>query len=175
MEQLVMALRSTYSQSPNGENAVYGFQHEDEGAGARSSDRICWVKLGGALIGKDNPLSGSPHRVEFFVTKDKKSRGVAAARAWGMLTMDDFDPEEVEPVVLSSHVQGFDCRVSTGELDENDAIEWEDEWEDTNRIPHYVEVTLFMDPLAEDESPVEIKRVIEIPIKIGSPVQKKTP
>jgi hypothetical protein len=50
------------------------------------------------------------------------------------------------------------------EADMEDEIEWIDEWEDTNRLPYSVEVTLWMDPVEEDDDPIELKRVVQVPL-----------
>jgi hypothetical protein len=48
---------------------------------------------------------------------------------------------------------------------ENGEIDWEEEWTDelTNKLPRYVEVTLYLQPLDEGESPFEMRRLLEIP------------
>ena len=43
-------------------------------------------------------------------------------------------------------------------------IEWLDNWEMTNRLPAFVELTLYLEPLEEGGQPVEIKRVVDIPV-----------
>jgi hypothetical protein len=50
------------------------------------------------------------------------------------------------------------------EADIEDEIEWIDDWEDTNRLPYSVEVTLWMDPVEEGDEPIELKRVVQIPL-----------
>ena len=39
-----------------------------------------------------------------------------------------------------------------------------DEWEFTNSLPRLVEITVYLDPLEEFGDPVELKRVVEIPL-----------
>jgi hypothetical protein len=62
-------------------------------------------------------------------------------------------------------VIGFNCRM----LDKDNPIKdkelnWQDEWDYSNCIPKAVEVTLFMRPNKENEDPLEVKRVVEIPM-----------
>ncbi|MBN1557522.1 MAG: hypothetical protein JW951_05180, partial [Lentisphaerae bacterium] len=58
---------------------------------------------------------------------------------------------------------GFNCRPAF-ELDEEEGIDWLDEWEDTNRIPLYVEVTLYTEPAEEGGDPVAVRRAVSIPV-----------
>ena len=71
-------------------------------------------------------------------------------------------PEDEEPVYLSTRVVGFNCRVAYRKID--DDIEWLDEWIETNRLPTTVELSLYLEPLEEGQSPVEVKRVLGIPL-----------
>lgn len=165
IEQLSMALRSAYfpSAKPGGD-ATYGFSMEDNGDGPYSSDTISWAKLGTSLVGSDCPFAGSPHRVQFFVGTDEESEQVARIRAWPLFGQDeDFDPEQdVEPMTLSRGITGFNCRPAF-EM-KNDEIDWLDEWEETNRLPRLVEITLYLKPLEEGGEPLEIKRVVTLPV-----------
>ena len=43
-------------------------------------------------------------------------------------------------------------------------IEWLDEWEYTNKLPTVVELTLYLQPMKEGDEPVEVKRIIGIPV-----------
>jgi prepilin-type N-terminal cleavage/methylation domain-containing protein len=164
MEQLTMALRSAYYPDAGAMSPPHGFWMEDGGDAADASDVISWVKQGGALVGQDDTLAGGPHRVVFAVADDDETGArVARVKAWRLAGQaEEFDPEEdVAAVTLSRHVRGFNCRTAY-EKDE-EGIDWLDVWEDTNRLPVYVEITLSMDPLADGEDPVEIKRALTIP------------
>ena len=44
------------------------------------------------------------------------------------------------------------------------AVEWEDEWEPTNRIPAAVEITLYLEPLEKGDRPVAITRAVGLPV-----------
>jgi len=86
-----------------------------------------------------------------------------AVRAWRLHGQaDTFDPAQLPPVFLSSRVLGFNCRTAYEKKD--DEIDWLDDWEETNRLPTVVELTLYLEPLDKDEPPVEVKRVLGIPV-----------
>jgi len=159
MSQLVMALRSAYYPE-GGVRGEYGFQHIDSGDGPEAEDEISWVKLGGALIGGSQNYADTPHRVRFFLDDNENGNRSAAVVSWRLDGQpDDFDPDELPPVFLSSRVKGFNCRTAF-RLDANGKIEWEDESEDTNSIPAWVEITLYIEPVVEKDPPVELKRIV---------------
>jgi len=160
VDQLVMGLRSAYYPEQNG--AEYGFWHEDGGDDEDARDEICWVKLGGSLIGRNSRFAETPHRVRFFIGDDEEGDSAAAVKAWRLQgQVEDFDPDEIEPVFLSKHVTGFNCRMAY-ELDSDDEIDWLDEWEDdlTNKIPTVVEITLYVEPANVGDEAIELKRII---------------
>lgn len=162
MEQLIMALRSMYVPE-SGSTGEYGFWHEDNGDDADSSDVISWVKIGSSFVGADCPFAGSPHRVRFSVEEDDDDNKVVAIKAWRLLGQpEDFDSEDVEPFEISKRITGFDCKVAYQIVDNE--IEWLDEWEQTNRIPTAIEVTLFLEPTEKDGEPIEIKRIVGVPV-----------
>ena len=167
IEQLVMGLRSAYCPEVRGGSVQYGLLTKDEGSGESASDSICWVKVGTALVGSDCPFSGSPHRVKFSVEQDENGNKGVAIRAWRLQGQvvgkdEDFDPDKIPPVFLPSKIIGFNCRTAWQKV--NDQIDWQDEWEETNRIPTVVELTFYLEPLHEGESPVELKRAVGIPV-----------
>ena len=162
IQQLVMGLRSAYY--PDGTKGAgapeYGFWHEDNGEGENAEDEICWVKLGGALVGRDSSFAETPHRVRFLLEDDEDGDSAAAVVAWRLQGQpEDFDPDELDPMFLSKRVVGFNCRTAW-QLDEDGEIDWLDEWEETNKIPTIVEVSLYVEPIVEGDDPVEMKRVI---------------
>lgn len=163
MDQLIMALRSAYYPDSRRPDALYGFQHEDSAQRGGDSDVISWVKLGTALIGEDQPFVGSPHRVMFSVREDEHGRPAAAVTAWQVFgQMDDFDPDDLPPIFLSDRIVGFNCRAAYRMVD--DEIEWHDQWEYTNQLPTAVELTLYIQPPDKNDPPMEIKRVLGIPV-----------
>jgi len=168
MDQLVLGLRSAYMPDSAVGQDKYGFSIEDNGDSPNSSDMVTWVKLGAALVGHDsreleNPEA--PHRIEFFVEEDEQGESAAAVRAWSLLGQpEDFEPGDVEPSFIARRIVGFNCRMQDPEADAEEEIEWIDEWEDTNRLPYSVEVTLWMNPVEEDDDPIELKRVVQVPL-----------
>jgi prepilin-type N-terminal cleavage/methylation domain-containing protein len=163
IQQLVMGLRSAYFPSDTkGGDVEYGFVHTDGGDGADAEDEISWVKLGGALVGRDCPFMETPHRVRFFVGSDEEGDLAATVVSWQLQGQsDDFDEDDVDPIFLSKRVVGFNCRMAW-ELDEEEDIEWLDEWEETNRVPTVVELTLYVEPALEGDDPVELKRIVGV-------------
>jgi prepilin-type N-terminal cleavage/methylation domain-containing protein len=165
MEQLVMGLRSSYYT-----DAACGFWLTDDGDGSSARDSISWVKMGSALVGTESPIGGAPHRIVFTLDKDGPGEPAVSVKAWRLRGLaEDFDPDkDVAPVLISRGIVGFNCRVEDPKAAKNakddQSIEWGDEWEDTNRIPEYVELTLYMTPLERGEDPVEVKRVVCIPV-----------
>lgn len=82
------------------------------------------------------------------------------------LQRDSSRPSDDAPMIgLSPRVVGFNCRM----LDKDQPMKdeepnWQDEWDFSNSIPKAVEITLYMQPVQEDEEPVEVKRIMEIPL-----------
>jgi len=162
VHQLVMGLRSAMYPDSKEVPKLYGFQHQDVGFRADAADTISWVKLGSALVGKNCPYAGSPHRVEFSVMEDESGEPRVAVRSWQLHGQpEDFEPEDVEPLFLPSRITGFDCRAAYRKVD--DEIDWLDEWDETNKLPTVVEITLYMEPIEEGGAPIEIKRRVGIP------------
>ena len=163
IEQLCMGLRSAYYASAGTNDGVYGFWMTDRGGDEDAQDSISWVKIGSSLVGKGRVYSRSPHRVTFTMRKDKEGKACPAVRAWRTYGQaEDFDPEDIEFEALSRRVVGFNCRTAYEEVDEE--WEWLDEWEETNKLPRVVEITLYVEPLEPGEDSVEIKRVVSIPV-----------
>jgi prepilin-type N-terminal cleavage/methylation domain-containing protein len=169
IEQLVMGLRSAVWRGRGD-----GFWLRNEGSGPYAADAISWVKAGPALIGEESEAAKSLHRIEFTVRKNPDAEKPGAAiTAWGddYLQPEEFDPSRLTPVFLSSRIVGFDCRAATNNF-ERETIDWQDTWEDetgpgmnlTNRLPFYVELTLYLEPLEEGEAPVAVKRCVEVPV-----------
>lgn len=169
MEQLVGGLRQARYRDRND-----GLQLEDNGNGPDAHDVLSWVKEGSDLVGEDNPLAKTFHRVKFFIGHDKESGQAGAVyTAWGdtYLQPDDFDAEALPPEILSDRVVGFDVRVATNNF-ESDTLHWLETWDEkmgagdnqSNHVPRFVEVTLYLKPLDEHEPPVQMQRWVDIPI-----------
>jgi len=165
MEQLVSGLRSAYYPDTGAQSEEYGFSFGDGGDGPGARDSISWVKIGRALVGEDCGFVESPHRVNVFVEDGKEASGLMV-KAWRVdLQLDDFDPETIQPVSLSPRVMGFNCRMlDKDQPDKNDEPNWQDEWSYSNCIPKAVEITLYMTPPKEGDEPLEVKRIVEIPL-----------
>jgi len=167
MEQLVSGLRSAFFPSTGSDagSSEYGFRLEDNGSDDQARDAISWVKTGVSLLRMDDPLSQGLHRVQVSVENDEDARLSVAIRAWRpFVSIDALKPDEIAPFFISGKIVGLSFRVSTNCTDEG--WEWDEEWEDdaTNHVPHAIEVTLYMNALEENEQPVEIKRLVEMPI-----------
>lgn len=168
IEQLTGALRAARYRSGDD-----GLILKKQGTGARAQDSITWVKEGPDLVGSDSPLAKTFHHIRFTIGEEKGGQAGALYSAWGdeYLQPEDFDPDDLEPALLSDRVVGLAVRVATNNF-ENDKIEWLDKWEGTcasggdltNHLPRFVEVTLFLKPLDEGEPPIEMRRLVDIPI-----------
>ena len=145
----------------------YGLILVDDGDGATARDSISWVKTGSALLGPEDALWRGLHRVQITVEEDEDGLPAIATRVWRPYgNAIDFNPDEIEPFFISEKVIGINFRVAK-EADSDEGWEWEDEWEAlefTNRLPMAVEVVLYLEPIDEFKDPVEIKRVVEIPV-----------
>lgn len=167
MEQLVSGLRSAYYPDAGMQVDKYGFQFYEGGEGPEARDGISWVKIGRALVGEACGFADSPHRINVFV--DDGGRDVAgglAVSAWRVdLQLDDFEPSELKPVSLSPRVVGLNCRMLDKDQPmKNDEPNWQDEWSFSNSIPKAVEITLYMEPPNKRDDPLEVKRIVEIPM-----------
>ncbi len=167
MDQLVHGLRSAYfpAAHTNSGNGSYGFALNGGGSGPYARDKFSWVKTGASLLGLNNPLQTGVHRVQVSIENDEDDRSCVAVRSWRPYGIPDgFVPDNMEPFFVSAKAMGIVCRVSTNLTD--DGWEWENVWQDaaTNHLPLAVEITLYMEPLHEDEEPVKMKRLVEIPV-----------
>ena len=165
LDQLAMALRSAYT-APSTNAGAYGFWLTDDGDGDQARDKVSWVKIGPALVGRDSPLANAPHRIEVSIASRDNGDPGFAIKAWRPFAEPDgFDPERLEPQILSKDIVALNCRVATNATD--DKLEWSSEWDDTNKLPMTVEITLYLKPLAHGESPVQMARAVTIPVVSG--------
>ncbi len=168
IEQLVGALRSARYRGPED-----GLILKKKGGGQTSEDSLTWVKEGSDLVGSDTYMAKTFHHIRFFIGTDRSGNPGAFYTAWGdeYLQAEDFDPDDLEPQLLSDRVVGLNIQVATNDF-ENEKIEWMDEWEGrcvaggdlTNHLPRFVQVTLYLKPLDEGEPPIEMRRLVDIPI-----------
>ncbi len=167
MEQLVNGLRCAFyppSKATNS-NTDYGFVLEKHGSDQEARDMISWVKTGAALLGPEHAFYRGLHRVRIAIEEDTDGVPVVACRAWWpYLDPDSLDPMQIDPFYVTGKVQGMSCRVATNRTDEG--WEWQDDWENeaTNHLPLVVEITLYLDPIDSEDEPVEMKRMVEIPV-----------
>ncbi len=163
MDQLVMGLRSAYFPATTSGMSDYGFELEDFGTGEYGGDKISWTKLGSALVGSDCPFAGSPHRVQFYIDDDEEGELSVTVKSWRIQgQMEDFDSEKIKPTYLSRRIRGFNCRPAFEKVEGE--YEFLDEWEHTNNLPLVVELTLYFEPVGKSDKPVEVKRVVQIPV-----------
>ncbi len=164
MEQIVNGLRSAYAPDSAASISAYGLWMDDGGSGDSARDTISWVKLGPALVGTDSGLAGAPHRVRVGIETDTDGEPVVGVTAWRPYAQpEDFDASRLQSVMLSREIVGLNVRMTTNAVDRE--IDWQDTWEDerTNRLPSWVEVTLYLRPLDSGDRPVELKRLVAIP------------
>lgn len=168
MEQLVSGLRSAYYPDTGTQLDEYGFQFHEGGEGPEARDGISWVKIGRALVGEECGFSDSPHRIGTWVEDggDRGSSGLMIAAHRVDLQLDEFDPEkDVTPILLSPRVVGLNCRMLDKDQPmKDDEPNWQDEWSFSNCIPKAVEITLYMAPAKESDDPIEVMRIVEIPM-----------
>jgi len=154
MEQLVLSLRSAafFGTAPG----VYGFRL-DPGGGEYPRDEISWVTSSSSLIPPDSPLANGLFRITVGIEDNDDGDPAVAVRAYPHLAEEE--DTRVDPWYISTEVKGLECRTYNAE-DEY----WENRWEDTNAIPSLVEITLYLDPIEKYGDPVEMKRLVEIPV-----------
>ena len=159
MEQIVSVIRSVayFSSAPG----TYGFWLEDNESGKFPADEISLVTSSAALMPIDSATAIGLHRIYITIDDNDDGDPSVAISAHPHLADPEEDDLDIEPWYVSTMVKGFDCR-TFNEEDED----WEDEWEDTNAIPKFIQITLYMDPLEKYGDPVEISRVIELPVSV---------
>lgn len=156
MNQLTAALRSM-SFSEN-KPEVYGFRIETNPDG-EGEHTISWVTDSGAFMPPGDPAAHGRHRIEVGAGEDEDGAEGLVVTVWPYLA----DEDEVEKTsrLVSENIKGLKCQL----YDMHDGEErWRDDWEYSNAIPGLVEITLYAEPLREDDDPVEFRRLIEIPL-----------
>ena len=134
LNQLIIALRSSYYPESGGEN--YGFfdPYDREGERPSDSDIIEWTKKGSALIGSENAIADAPHRVRVMILEEgdtedgdddkfEKFKFREPIKKTGLYARAFVDPalasssEEKEtreyyaqPTLVADGVVGFRCR-----------------------------------------------------------------
>lgn len=156
VEQLVSALRSEAFFQNNAK--VYGFWLDDMGTQSHAHDEISFVTSSSAFIPSDSPLQNALHRIWITIGQDQNGKEGLAVRALPHI-MKELDKNKSDPWIVSTRVKGFDCQV----YDFQDK-DWEDDWEDTNKIPNLVKITVTISPVHEEDPDLVISRIVEIPI-----------
>lgn len=152
MEQLVAALRSAayFHNRPD----KFGFWLMGRG----EQDELSWVTAGSAFMPPGSPLAQGLHRIWVSIESNDDGDDAFTVRAFPHL-QEEIEKDDAEAWYISSRIKGLDCRTWNSE-DEA----WDDEWEDTNKVPGLVEITLFLEPLEKYGAPVKISRLVELPI-----------
>lgn len=170
LDQLAAALKSAYYPNTGQSTYEYGFAFQDGGDEERTSDTIEWTKTGATLVGEQSAFAEIPHRTVVRVAKvGSRRRGNEGlcVRAWRQaLNPDDFEPEQVEWLLLAPRVIGFNCRML--DLDnpiKDDQPNWVDEWSHSNALPSKVELTLYLSPPDDRKGkPLKMQRIVSIPM-----------
>ena len=134
LNQLIIALRSSYYPEEGGEN--YGFfdPYDREGSRPRDSDIIEWTKKGSALIGSENAMADSVHKVRVMILEEgdtedgddeefEKFRFKEPVKKTGLYARAFVDPALAyqgtekdtqefyqQPTLVADGVVGFRCR-----------------------------------------------------------------
>lgn len=124
MGQLSMAIRSAYYPDASKPSPAHGMVLVNDGEETESHDTLSWVKLGGALVGKDWKDSESPHKIEVRALAEGESSepgfetGGLMVRAWRTTALpEDFDPEDedfkdyTKPYLVSPDVVAMEIKV----------------------------------------------------------------
>ncbi len=152
IDQLVSALRSTAYFPLKPER--YGFWLVNQG----EQDEVSWVTSGTAFMPPDSPLAQGVHRLMVSIESDENGKDAFTVRAFPHLA-EELEKKDATSWAISTRVKGLNVRVWNPQ-DEA----WDDEWEDTNKIPGLIEVTLTMESPGEYEPPVKIARLVQIPL-----------
>lgn len=160
IEQVVGALRSA-AFFPNNPKK-YGFWLKDQGTQSSAHDEISFVTSSSAFIPTDSPMQNSLHRLFVGTGSDKSGHEGLAIRAAPHMKKD-LDPDSLDVWIVSSRVSAFDCQVY-----DFDTKDWTDIWENTNKIPNLVKVTMTIKPVHEDDPPLVVSRIVQIPLSEAS-------
>jgi prepilin-type N-terminal cleavage/methylation domain-containing protein len=202
LSQVTSALRSMYYPHDGQQDGRYGFilSNNGDGEDADSSDVIEWSKIGRAIVGNKSSVADSVHRVRIMVLEEGNSdwkKEIAETGLYARLCPDaalrgdqedvDFSFENNEmyqPVLISSGVCGFNCRVvkeppkTSSSDNENEEKDFEDEFAESNAVPYKVELSFRMidpDTRAYRSGAAPIVRIVRIPIYEQSLDGKVTP
>ena len=160
IEQVMTALRSATFFQGNGK--VYGFWLDDNGTQSSAHDEVSFVTSSSAFMPSGSPYQNNLHRIFIGIDSDDEGREGLAVRALPHMKKD-IEKRDAPVWIVSSRVAGFDCQVYDFERKS-----WSDDWDNTNKVPNLVKVTLTIKPPHEGDPPLTLSRVIEIPIATAS-------
>lgn len=191
LSQVTAALRSMYYPHDGKQDDRYGFVLHDNGDGRDpdSSDVIEWSKTGRTIVGNRSSVADTVHRVQIMVLEEgddrKWTRPIRQTGLYARLCPDsalrpddadiDFsfaNEEMYAPVLISSGICGFNCRVvpqkDEGDSDtENDKSSFKDAFDNSNAVPYKVELSFTMidpDGRAYRSGAAPIVRIVRIPV-----------
>lgn len=176
LHQVVSGLRSMYYPHDGKQDDKYGFVLVNNGDGETpdDSDVIEWSKCGSAIVGNENAVGDSVHRVRLMILEEGNNDYKEEIQKTGLYARlcsdsalnpkdDEVDaPDDgygfsnndlYQPVLIAPGVVGFNCRVLKTMEDakkadrsdgENDASLFEDEFSESNSVPYKVELTFHM-------------------------------
>ncbi len=160
LTQLSSALRSMAFFEETAEH--YGFRIENNTIG-HGEHSISWVTASDAFIPRGETFNHGLHRIEIGGGTDDDGEEGLVVTVWSHL-IDDEDAEK-KSWFITENIKGLSCQIYDTDKDEE---KWKDDWEHSNAIPGLVEITLYAEPIQENDDPVEFRQLIEIPL--GPPV-----
>jgi prepilin-type N-terminal cleavage/methylation domain-containing protein len=134
----------------------YGFRIKNNAEG-EGEHTICWVTGSNAFIPPGEVYEHGLHRIEVGAGRDDDDHEGLLVTVWPYLA--DEDEVEKKSWLVSEEIKGLRCRM----YDEKEE-HWTDTWESSNTIPGLVEITLYADPVEENDDPLEFRQMIEIPL-----------
>lgn len=160
IEQVMTALRSATFFQKNGK--IYGFWLDDNGTQSSAHDEVSFVTSSSAFMPSGSPFQNNLHRIFIGIDSDDEGREGLAVRALPHMKKD-LEKRDAPVWVVSTRVSGFDCQVYDFEKKS-----WSDDWDNTNKVPNLVKVTMSIKAPHEGDPPLIVSRVIEIPIATAS-------
>ncbi len=154
--QLTAALRSMAFSENKPE--AYGFRIENNSVG-KGEHTISWVTDSRAFIPPGDSYAHGRHRIEVGAGEDEDGVEGLLVTVWPYLA--DEDEVERKNWLVSENIKGLSCQLYDNKKDEEG---WRDDWEYSNAIPGLIEITLYAEPLREEDDPVKFRQLIEIPL-----------
>jgi prepilin-type N-terminal cleavage/methylation domain-containing protein len=157
LDRIASALRSAAFFENSKEQCSFRIKNNSSGEGEHT---ISWVTSSAAFIPPSaEELAYGVHRIEVGAGMNEDGEEGLQVTAWPYLA--DEDEVEKKSWLVSENVLGLRCRIyDTTEGEEG----WTDTWEYSNAIPGLVEITLYAQSDEEFGQPIELRRLIEIPL-----------